>query len=153
MTQLAQLYATHPLWMWLALAALLLAAEIGAGSGWLLWPAACAAATAFIAKIPGLNFPGALAIFAALTAATTLLSRRYLPRPNAEGPDINDSAARLVGRRGRMVQAASGGLRALVDGKEWPVEVIADEAVTAGASVEVVSVRDGVLQVRASHMS
>ncbi|WP_091734911.1 NfeD family protein [Phenylobacterium immobile] len=153
MAQMASLYADHPLWMWLALAALLLAAEIGMGSGWLLWPAACAAATAFIAKIPGLNFPGALAAFAALTAATTLLSRRYMPKPEADGPDINDSAARLIGRRGRLVQALPGALRAMVDGKEWPVEVAGAEEIAIGAAVEVVAVRDSVLQVRSTPVS
>lgn len=152
MAQIAALYETHPLWMWLALAAILLAVEIGLGSGWLLWPAACAAATAFIAKVPGVNFPGALAIFAALTAATTLVSRRYLPKPQADGPDINDSAARLIGRRGRLVQGAEAP-RALVDGKEWPVEILGSDGMTPGDAIEVVAVRDSVLQIRPAQMS
>lgn len=152
MAQIVSLYETHPLWMWLAFAAVLLAVEIGVGSGWLLWPSACAAATAFIAKIPGISFPGALAIFAALTAAATLLARRYMPKPQADGPDINDSAARLVGRRGRLVQGPPS-LRAVVDGKEWPVEAAEPDQVPIGGEVEVTGVRDGLLQVRASRMS
>lgn len=152
MAHIVALYESHPLWMWLALAAILLAVEIGVGSGWLLWPSACAAVTAFIAKIPGLSFPGALAIFAALTAAATLLARRYMPKPQAEGPDINDSAARLVGRRGRLVQGAPSP-RAIVDGKEWPIESAEPGEIPVGVGVEVIGVRDGVLQVRASRMS
>ncbi|EJL25398.1 hypothetical protein PMI01_04370, partial [Caulobacter sp. AP07] len=33
-------YMTHPFWVWLAVAAIFLAAEVATGTGWLLWPAA-----------------------------------------------------------------------------------------------------------------
>ena len=35
-------YLGHPMWVWLAVGALLLAAEVATGSGYLLWPAASA---------------------------------------------------------------------------------------------------------------
>jgi membrane protein implicated in regulation of membrane protease activity len=151
---LAELYAAHPLWSWLALAAILLAIEIGTGTGWLLWPSACAAVTAFVTKVPGVSFPGAVVAFAVLTAASTLLSRRYMPRTAPDGPDINDGAARLVGRRGRAVQAfAAGSGRVLVDGKEWPAELEAPGSLAAGDGVEVLAVRDGLLRIRPAALS
>ena len=40
MPDFADLYMTHPFWVWIAFAAALLAVEVMAGSGWLLWPSA-----------------------------------------------------------------------------------------------------------------
>ncbi len=37
---LMSFYATHPFWVWLAVAAIFLAVEVATGTGWLLWPAA-----------------------------------------------------------------------------------------------------------------
>ncbi len=42
MSDLSDFYLSHPLWIWAALGAGLLAIEVAAGSGWLLWPAAAA---------------------------------------------------------------------------------------------------------------
>lgn len=153
MAVLAELYAAHPLWTWLALGALLLAVEIATGTGWLLWPSACAAATAFFTLIPGMAFfPAALTAFAVLTAASTLAARRYFPkRTQGEGPDINDAPARLIGRRGVAVHGFSGATgRVQVDGKEWPAEADAGAAPALGDAVQVVAVADGVLRVRSA---
>lgn len=153
MAVIAALYAAHPLWTWLALGALLLAVEIATGTGWLLWPSACAAATGLLTLIPGMAFfPAALTAFAALTAASTLAARRYFPKRGAEeGPDINDAPARLIGRRGRAVHGFSGAAgRVLVDGKEWPAEAEAGGVLAVGDAVEVTAVADGVLRVRSA---
>ena len=44
-----EFYLLHPVWSWLTVAAILLAAEVATGTGWLLWPSASAAITAVIA--------------------------------------------------------------------------------------------------------
>jgi membrane protein implicated in regulation of membrane protease activity len=146
------LYAAHPFWSWMCLAAVLLAVEIPTGSGYLLWPAAAAAVTALVTGAR-LGLPGELLVFAALTIATTLVSRRYLPRPlKPRGPDINDPHGRLVGHRGQAAAAfLQGRGRVLVDGKEWAAELEGGGELSPGASVEVTRVLSGArLRVRPS---
>lgn len=142
--------ADQPFWLWAGLAAALLAAEIATGSGWLLWAAASAAVTAVLVALLGPSHPTAILIFAGLTIASTLLARRYLPRPaDAPGGDINDNIARLIGHRGAAVSAFQRRAgRVFVDGKEWAAELDDGEALEAGASVEVVGVDGTRLRVR-----
>lgn len=150
MDALADLYATQPFWIWVALAAALLAVEIMTGSGWLLWAAASAAAVAIATGIGDLTFAMALLVFAALTIVSTLLARRYLPRAvTAQGGDINDNVDRLVGRSAAAVQPFEGRSgRVLIDGKEWPAELEGDGRLDAGETVEVVGVSGVRLTVR-----
>lgn len=135
------LYAQQPGWAWLGVAAVLLGAELLTGSGYLLWPSASAAVTALFAF---LGWPagliGQLVLFAVLTVASTYAARRWWPpAQRAAGPDLNDSAGRLVGREG---EAVGDGGRVFVDGKEWAAE--AEGALPApGARVRVVAVVDG----------
>ncbi|MEO8113185.1 MAG: NfeD family protein [Phenylobacterium sp.] len=144
------IYAAHPLWVWLGIGAALLAVEVGTGSGWLLWPAASAGATGVIAKLLGLGMVEAVLVFALLTIASTLLARRYLPRSlTTHAHDINDNIQRLVGHHGKAVRAFQDRAgRVFIDGKEWAAELDADEAVEAGARVEVVRVHGARLVVR-----
>jgi membrane protein implicated in regulation of membrane protease activity len=150
MSLLTDLYATHPLWVWLGLAAALLAAEVATGSGWLLWPAASAGVVALLAGFAGLEAAPALAVFAALTIVTTFLARRFLPHTLLQrGHDINDNVARLVGHQGRAVDAFQHRHgRVFIDGKEWAAELAEDGEVAAGAPVEVVGVQGARLRVR-----
>src|SRR5258708_6749833 len=110
--------AMHPFWGWAALAALLLAVEVGTATGYLLWPAASAGAVA-VAQLfarPGLVID--VLAFAALTIASTIIMRRLLPlNLRQPGPDINDRARGLIGRSGQAVGAFSAGRgRVFVDG-------------------------------------
>jgi len=150
MDLIADLYATHPLWVWLGLAAALLAVEVATGSGWLLWPAASAAVTALLAGFAGLQPAPALAVFAGLTIVTTFLARRYLPRAlTPHGHDINDNIARLVGHQGRAVSAFQHQHgRVFIDGKEWAAELAEGAELEAGQRVEVVGVQGARLRVR-----
>lgn len=142
--------ADQPFWLWAGLAAALLAAEVATGSGWLLWATASAAATSVVVALLEPNTPTAVLIFAGLTIVSTVLARRYLPRPvDAPGGDINDNIGRLLGHRGSAVQAFQNQLgRVFVDGKEWAAEQDGDEALEAGARVEVVGVEGARLKVR-----
>lgn len=150
MDVLTDLYAAQPFWLWVALAAGLLAIEIMSGSGWLLWASASAGAVAIATAIGDLSFSMAVLVFAVLTIVSTLLARRYLPRSVAAvGGDINDNIERLVGRSGAAVQPFRGGAgRVLIDGKEWPAELEGDGAVEAGARVEVTGISGVRLTVR-----
>lgn len=146
-------YAAHPFWTWAALGAAILAVEVAAGSGWLLWPAASAVATGAVLIVAPLSLPMALLVFAVLTLVSTLAARRYFPRAAlAGGGDINDNVARLVGQVGQAVQDFHHGRgRIAIDGKEWPAELQAGESLSAGGAVEVVGISDGTrLQVRPS---
>ena len=150
MDTIAGLYADQPFWFWAALAAALLAIEVVVGAGWLLWASASAGVTAVVVAIFDATVPTALLVFALLTLFSALLARRYLPKPMlAEGQDINDNVARLVGHRGSVAQAFAGRAgRVFIDGKEWAAELDDGEALEAGAAVEVTGVAGARLRVR-----
>lgn len=144
------LYVDHSAWIWAAIGAALLATEVVAGSGWLLWPAASAGVVAVIDGFSDLPFAAAVLIFVALTIVSTLTARRYFPRrPTGDVQDINDNVARLVGHEGRVVAAFHAGAgRVFVDGKEWPAELEAGETLEKGARVSVAGVSGVRLKVR-----
>ncbi|MDB5496034.1 MAG: hypothetical protein JWP28_65 [Phenylobacterium sp.] len=153
MSDLTTLYAAHPFWVWIALAAAVLAVEVVTGSGWLLWPSASAGAVAVLAAFADLGLPQAVLAFAVLTIASTVLARRYLPLSVLHHPagDINDNVARLVGHQGRAVSAFKGRAgRVFIDGKEWAAELDEGEALEAGSRVEVTGVAGAHLKVRAA---
>lgn len=143
---LADFYADNPLWVWLAIGGILLAVEVATGSGWLLWPAAAAAAVAlFTLTGMDIGLGGEIALFSILTIIATLAAKTFLPKwakPDSE--DINDRSSQLVGRTGEVVTAFEDGEgRVLVDGAEWLAEIDNGGAVVSGGKVKVVRVIDG----------
>jgi membrane protein implicated in regulation of membrane protease activity len=140
MDALTNLYASHPFWIWLAFGAVILVGELSTGSGWLLWPAAAAAALAFLTLVLPNHVALHLAIFALLTIAATVTARRYLPANiSGGGPDINDNITRLIGARGEAASIfAQGRGRVHVEGKEW--DALSEDALIPGRSVEVTEV-------------
>lgn len=146
MDGVAHFLAMHAFWGWAALAAVLLAAEVGTASGYLLWPAASAAVVALVqlAWRPGLLYD--VLAFAGLTIVSTILVRQLLPRRLQQpGPNINDRAQALIGRSGQAVGPFSGGRgRVFVDGAEWIAETDeTNEPPAPGATVKVVDVLGG----------
>lgn len=143
MTTWIALYAQQPGWAWLGVAAVLLAAELVTGSGYLLWPSASAAVVAGLAFLgwPAGLIPQLL-LFAVLTVASTYAARRWWPRRAAEegGSTLNDAAGRLVGREG---EAVAGGGRVFVDGAEWVAEAEGGRPLASGERVRVLAVLDG----------
>jgi membrane protein implicated in regulation of membrane protease activity len=138
-------FAAQSFWWWAAAAAALLALEVATGSSLLLWPAASAAVVGVLLLL-GLDLPtGAdVALFAILTIVSTLAARRFIKKPEATGPDINDPHHRLAGQQGEAVAAFSRGQgRVLVDGKEWAAEADEAAALHKGDRVAVVAVLDG----------
>jgi membrane protein implicated in regulation of membrane protease activity len=138
----------HPFALWIATAGVLLAVEVGTGSGWLLWPAGSAAVTALLTLAVALSPSAQAVIFAILTIVTTLVGRRFFPR-DPVGGDINDTRTRLAGARGVVAgdfQAGHG--RVFVDGKEWAAELEGAGALATGARIVVVGVSGARLTVR-----
>ena len=146
MISLAAIYLSHPLWVWVGIGAILLAVEVMTGSGWLLWPAACAAVVGLI-SLTGidLGFAGSLAVFAVLTIITSLLARRFAPGfSRNDGDDINDRAGGLAGQVGVAASAfADGEGRVLVNGAEWAARLDGGGEAAVGARLQVVRVLDG----------
>jgi hypothetical protein len=149
MDALNGLWLTHPFWLWMALAALLLALEIATGSGYLLWPSGSAAVVAVLSFALPHNAPVQWLIFALLTVVTTLAGRRFLPRTLPNSPDINDNSGRLVGHHGEATTPFDGGEgRVFVDGKDWAATLQGEGALKAGVRVEVTGVEGSKLLVR-----
>lgn len=143
MDGVVDLYAAHGFWIWLAIGAAILAAEVATGSGWLLWPAASAAATALLTLVTQ-DTALEIGVFAGLTIVTSLLARRYWPRSSGESADINDNVGRLIGQTGRAASAFAGGDgRVLIDGKEWAAELDGGDSLSVGAEVEVTGLSGG----------
>jgi inner membrane protein len=148
---LVSLYAAHAFWIWVALAAVILAAEVATGSGWLLWPTACAAVVALLTLVTD-NAPLEIGAFAVLTIVTTLAARRFWPRRPASEGDINDNVGRLVGQQGRAAAVFIDGQgRVTIDGKEWAADLEGGDSLAPGAEVEVIGLSGASrLRVRAS---
>ncbi|MBU1385811.1 MAG: NfeD family protein [Alphaproteobacteria bacterium] len=151
MNALIDLHASQPYWIWLAIGVILLAVEAAFSTEWLLWPAVAAGVVAVVTALGlPLGLPGEFLLFAVLTVAATLLSRRLIQRVNpADAPDINARDSRLVGQRAQVVQPfVDGRGRVFVSGAEWVAE-IEGAAPLAGESV-IVEAMDGTrLRVRA----
>jgi inner membrane protein len=146
----AGVYAAHPFWIWMGVAAAILAAEAALGTQWLLWPAVSAGVLALVTllRLP-IGPLGELALFAAVTLVTTFTCRRLLVRVQPPGEDLNDRSARLIGLRGEVVAPfVEGQGRVFVDGAEWPAEL--DGEPGAGGRIVVTAVKGASLKVRFS---
>jgi len=149
--QLLTLATNHPFWAWAALVAALLGSETLNGSGWLLWPAACAAVMAVLSMVFPFDPLQAMGLFAAITIASTYLGRRFIPQlAGHDDRDINDAAGRLIGHHGKTVGAFSGRAgRVFIDGKEWAAMSDSDLDLPAGTAVEVTGLDGARLKVKA----
>lgn len=145
------LYASHPFWFWVGIGVALLAVEAAFTTEWLLWPAVSAGVLALLTLFGlRLGFLPEVTIFAALTVASTLASRRLIKRVNPEEvPDINSRDRRFVGKRARVVEAfVDGRGRVFVSGAEWPADIEDGASPLAGESVVVHAVDGARLRVR-----
>jgi len=139
----------HPFALWLAIGAVLLAVEVGTGSGWLLWPAGAAAILGLLGLLFHFDLNMQLVIFAVLTIVTTLAGRHFFPRA-AMGGDINDTSSRLAGLDGVAAGDFKAGQgRVFVDGKEWAAQLQGGEVLASGMKVTVVGISGSRLTVRA----
>ena len=152
MGELLSMAANHPFWAWAALAAALLGTEAIPGSGWLLWPATCAAVMAVLSMVFKFDAVQAVGLFAVLTLASTYLGRRFIPQlAGHDDRDINDATGRLIGHHGKTVGAFSGRAgRVFIDGKEWAATSDTELDLPAGTAVEVTGLEGAHLKVKAA---
>jgi membrane protein implicated in regulation of membrane protease activity len=139
----------NPFALWLVIGGVLLAVEVGTGSGWLLWPAASAAIVGLLSLVVHFELNMQLVIFAILTIITTLAGRHFFPQAILTGGDINDTRSRMAGLDGVAAgdfQGSQG--RVFVDGKEWAADLEGGAALASGQRVVVVGVKGSRLTVK-----
>ncbi len=133
---------------WLILGLVLLIAEMASGTTYLLWPSVAAFITALAAFLGLGNWVAELALFAILVIALTWLGRPLVQRWRNEGAanTLNNRAASLIGTRAVVTSFANGVGSVKVGDTVWRAQ--SDEALEAGAEVEIASVDGAVLKVR-----
>ncbi|MDB5085147.1 MAG: hypothetical protein JWN30_2033 [Bacilli bacterium] len=133
-------------WIWLIVAAVLLAVELGIGTYYLLWIAASAALT-FLLSILTSNLLLQLVFFLISSIAAYLLSRPYVKRMRMK-KGILLPADLLPGQTGRMqMDAGAGSIGTVRVGAElWSCR--ADSDLQAGELVSVEKVESSILLVK-----
>lgn len=137
------------IWHWWTLAIVLLGLEIATGTTYLLWPAAAAAVVGLIAGPTGWELQ--LFVFAALTTVLTLAGDRFVRKRwmTSDKPTLNQINDQLVGQRVVAADAFSAGLgRVRVGDTVWRARLEGDDAIEAGAVLEVTGLDGVTLSVR-----
>lgn len=142
-----QLFAVPGL-AWLTAAVLLAIAELLAPGIFLVFIAAGAAVTgAVLLLVPGMSLLVQVFLFAAATAASVAIGRRWYhrnPVPSSD-PLLNDRVARLIGQIVTVAEPIRAGKgRVRVGDGEWPAR---GPDLPAGASVRIVAAESGTLDV------
>ena len=138
------MFFAHPFWVWIALGGVFLIGELMTGSGWLLWPAGAAGATALATIFRPFAWPYQIVLFVAVAIVATYVGRRFMPPAGRGKGDINDPAPRIVGQQGEATDAFKEGLgRVFVDGKEWAAELEGGGELAAKTKVEVTQILGG----------
>ena len=134
---------------WLALAFVLLIAEMMSGTTYLLWPAVAAGITGLVAFIPNVPWGVEVALFAVLVIALTAFGKPLVRNRLLHAPatTLNERAADLVGARGAAAGDFVNGLGAVrINDSVWRAK--SDAPVAAGVTVEVLSVEGVTLTVK-----
>src|SRR5689334_750202 len=110
----------NPFALWLVIGGLLLAVEVGTGSGWLLWPASSAAIVALLSLGVHSELSMQLVLFGILSIITPRAGRHFFAQAVLTGGDINDNSCRMAGLDGVAAGDFQGNQgRVFVDGKGW----------------------------------
>ena len=134
---------------WLALAFVLLIAELVTGTTYILWPAVAAGITGLASFMPGMSWQGQLALFAVLVLVLTWVGRDLRAKLYRTKPAVmlNERAADLVGQCGAAAGAFVNGLGSVrINDSIWRAK--SADAIEAGARVEVLSVEGVTLNVK-----
>ncbi len=146
MDMLEQVMSLEPHYHWLIIALILGIAEILVPGVFLIWLAAAAAVTGFVAMFIDITVAGQFTLFGILALASVFFGRRwYLSNVvESEDPLLNDRSARLVGQTVTVVEAVSStsGRVKVADG-EWPAQ---GPDMKKGSVARVTAVNSGVLQ-------
>ena len=136
----AFLESISPIW-WLAFALVLAAFELLAVSTYFLWPALAAGLVAVSLFVwPEMIGEVQLAIFAAGTVAMSLAGRwafSRFGRNNDKAADLNNRAARMVGRNAEVISYANSRGYVLIDGVRWSATWPDDKVAKEGDTVKI----------------
>jgi inner membrane protein len=147
-------WMSYGAWRWLALAALLFAAELATGTAYLLWLSAAAVLTAAVIALLGeLNIAVELLLFGFFAIVSTLFGRRFFkPTMNqSDQADLNDPTRRHIGAHAVAVSDFAGGQgRVSLGDTQWSAQTMDGSSPTTGAGLLVMSVDGTVLHVRAA---
>lgn len=148
-----ELIAANPLWFWLSLGGVLLAAEMLGAGGYLLWSGVAALLVgALIWLLPTLTWEWQGVIFAVLTVVVAYLWWYWLRRRPAAvsggSPVLNQRNRQLIGTRATLTEPMHNGMgRINIGDSSWRAQ--AAEDLPAGTEVEVVAVEGVTLVIRA----
>ena len=141
----------HPHLVWLSLGGVLLIAEMLGGNGYLLWSGVAAIVTGLLVWLVPFGWEWQGALFAVLTLIAAWLWWRWLATRVKQQPradrQLNQRGQQLVGKLFTLDATlinCRGHIR--VGDSSWPVT--ADDDLTAGTHVEVVSVEGITLRVK-----
>lgn len=148
-----ELIAANPLWFWLSLGGVLLAAEMLGAGGYLLWSGVAALLVGvLIWLLPPLSWAWQGMIFAVLTVVVAYLLWYWLRRRPAAAsggsPVLNQRNRQLIGTRATLTEPMHNGMgRINIGDSSWRAQ--AAEDLPAGTEVEVVAVEGVTLVIRA----
>ncbi|TEW93118.1 NfeD family protein [Serratia marcescens] len=148
-----KLIAANPLWFWLSLGGVLLAAEMLGAGGYLLWSGVAALLVgALIWLLPPLSWAWQGMIFAVLTVVVAYLwwywLRRHPAAASGGSPVLNQRNRQLIGTRATLTEPMHNGMgRINIGDSSWRAQ--AAEDLPAGTEVEVVAVEGVTLVIRA----
>lgn len=141
-------------WRWLALAALLFAAELATGTAYLLWLSAAAVLTALVVALPGdFGIAFELLLFGVFAIASTVVGRKFFPPGmiKSEQPDLNEPDQRHIGARAVAVSDFTGGEgRVALGDTQWSAKTFDGSSPHSGAGLRVTAVDGTTLHVRAA---
>ena len=148
---LSDIFGRMNMWAWWAIAGLILIAEVLTGTSYLLWPAAAAFLTGFVAmEMFGISWPVQLGVFAVLTLPLLWIGDRWVRPALKLGADsgLNDRSSRMIGERVTVVaDFASGRGRVRYGDTEWAAESEDGSDIVAGQTCTVKAVKGVVLVV------
>ena len=153
MEMLLSVFDRMNLWAWWAVSGVILIAELLTGTTYLLWPAAAAFLTGFVAlEVLGVSWPVQLAVFAGLSLVLLWAGDRWVKPRLKHGADsgLNDRSGRMVGERVTAVADSSAGRgRVRYGDTEWSAESADGSDFTVGQLLVVDAVKGVVLIVAA----
>jgi inner membrane protein len=151
MDQIVEMVSGMGAWRWLALAALLFAAEMLTGSAYLLWLSAAAVATAALVALPG--DPGLgeqLFAFGLFSIASTVVGRKFF-KPGlivSDQPNLNEPEQRHIGAPVvAMTDFVGGQGRVALGDTQWSAQTLDGSSPGTGANLKVISVEGTLLYV------
>ena len=148
---LSDIFGRMNMWAWWAIAGLILIAEVLTGTSYLLWPAAAAFLTGFVAmEMFGISWPVQLGVFAVLTLPLLWIGDRWVRPALKLGADsgLNDRSSRMIGERVTVVaDFASGRGRVRYGDTDWAAESEDGSDIVGGQTCTVKAVKGVVLVV------